>query len=534
MKKILAMLLALVMVFALVACGGGNTTDTTSTNPNPTGDVVDTAPPAGVEGISDETLVIGTFGEPTYLVTQYNTTQQSVPVMNLIYDALLWYDNATGTVHPCIATEWEQIEDCVWRFHLRDDVVAYDGSILTAEDVYYSFEKGCSGTNTTAFKYFDMSKTAVVDEFTIDIGTHACVPYLDVMLSNIALTQIIDKSSVEANGGFDNCIRDPRCGTGPYKFSEWAEGEYILLTRNEEYWGELPYYKEIKLQFIGDAATRVMTLESGAADVVLNLAASAVGNLQSNPDVTVWNIPTDLSYVIYLNCTKTPLDNVLVRQAIAHLIDREGILAVAQRGFGVTLDTNIPQSHDYYVAPGEGESYAYDVEAAKALLAQAGYPDGFTFTLSIQGNMQTMGEAIQSALGQAGIEVKLDVLDTATMLKLYDTGEYDAVIAMGMYGGDLGKPLHYYDTRMDFDEADGGTGWGTAELDALIDIASYSRDPEAVAQAYAEIQSILRQNMPLIGLYSYDILYASSSDLTGLMVDIRGMAQMRNVRPIAE
>lgn len=518
MKKKIAFLLAMVMAFSLLTACGSNDQDVG-------------APSA--DGAVDETLVVGTFGEPATLFTLSGIAQPTVPVANLIYDALLIWDNETKTAQPCVATEWEMVDDVTWRFKIREDIIAHDGTPFTAEDVLYTFKKGVELSGTNAWIYFDIEKCKVVDEFTIDIVTYSPMPYLLDMMSNSALNPMIDQSSVETVGGTDACITNPLCGTGPYRFVEWVSGEYILLERNENYWGEKPYYKNIQLKFIGDNATRIMALESGDVDMILNVPISSVEYLRGDDNYVVWQMTSDLTYNLIFNTTVEPFDDVKVRQAIAHLVDRDTMLQAVGGGYGMTTDTNIPQIHPYYSAPGEGETYAYDVDAAKALLAEAGYADGFSFKLTMIGQYKTLAEVFQSALSQAGIQMEMNIVDMPTLMKCYYSGDYEVVIGTNMPNGDLSYPLHYYDNRLSWAQVQGSTGWGSDEMNALIDVASTSADTAEVAEAYAEIQSILRENVPVIGFYSYDTIYAGQSNLTGATVDIRGMAQLRFVQPVA-
>lgn len=482
--------------------------------------------------ISDETLVVGTFGEPVCLYTIKGTNMNTIPVSNLINDGLTGYDPETGEIYPLIADSWEQIEDCVWQFKIHQGIIAYDGTEFTANDVLYSIKEGQQYHISTTWADIDLEKTEVIDDYTINIATNNPMSYFPRIMANGAILPMVSESSVEAAGGSDACMLSPKMGVGPYKFVEWVDGEYIILERNDDYYGELPYYKTIQIRFISDNATRIMELESGMVDLILNVPATQFDYLASNDAYTTYAFETDLSYELIFNTTVEPYNNTQVRQAIAKVIDQDIILTAAGLGYGVAMDnTNIAPSNPYYVEPSD-EDKAVDVDAAKALLAEAGYPDGFTMKLTTMAAYTGITDIVQAELAQIGITVELDTVDMATLVQSLQTGQFDAIMGTEIPAGDLSYPLHKYDTRLEFKDVQGSTAWGTDELNALIDIASYGSDEEEITDAMAQIQEILRDNVPLISFYCYDTLYASKSTITGAKVDIRGMAYLRFVRPV--
>ena len=480
--------------------------------------------------VSDETLVIGTFGEPVCLYTIKGTNMNTIPISNLINDGLTGYDTETGELYPLVADSWEQIEDCVWQFKIHQGIIAYDGTELTANDVLYTIKEGQEYHISTTWADIDLENTEVIDDYTINIATYNPMSYLPKVLANGAILPMVSESSVEAAGGPDACMRNPQMGVGPYKFVEWVDGEYITLERNEDYYGELPYYKTIQIRFISDNATRIMELESGTVDLILNVPATQFDYLASNPSFTTYDFTTDLNYELIFNTTVAPFDNTQVRQAIAKVIDQDVILMAAGMGYGTAMDnTNIAPSNPYYTEPSE-EDKAVDVEAAKALLAEAGYPDGFEMKLTTMAAYSGITDIVQAELAQIGITVVLDTVDMATLVQSLQTGAFDAIMGTEIPAGDLSYPLHKYDSRLEFTQVQGSTGWGNDELNALIDTASYSSDETEIAGAMAQIQTILRENVPLISFYTYDTLYASKNTITGAKTDIRGMAYLRFVR----
>ena len=481
----------------------------------------------------DTTVTIGLSAEPTYLLNIYNGNKNGVPICNLIYDGLTAWDSEAQEAVPCIAKSWEQIEPCVWRFYLRDDVIAYDGTTITANDVYYTFVQGCASAFVNSWKYFDADLCAVVDDYTVDIGTKTEIADLPQVLADNALHGIISESSVESNGGYDACIRDPKVGSGPYKFVEWKDAEYIILERNEDYWGEKPYYQTIKMRFIKDSATRVMSLEAGDVEIITDVLVSQAASLDENSAFTLVQSTPEQTYALAMTTTVAPFDNVLVRKAIAHLINQDAVLMVAYGGYGLTQDTSISPVDKFYVDPSDDLIYSYDIDAAKKLLEEAGYPNGFECTLTLQSGFDNVGTIIQESLAQAGITVNIETLDTPTYMATSFEGGMTFTVTTIVDGGNYYNSLQYYDSRKPVQAVGTGwTGWGSVETDALIDTLISNNDDSARAEAMNNLLIKLREEVPMVGLVNFNTLTATVNNITGISLDSRGLVSFRNIRPV--
>lgn len=336
--RILVLLLALAML--LSACGSQE--------------------PSGGEPEVKDTLIVGNSAEPTVLdpPNQQNTPAGLINVQ--VYDGLLRQNNETGEIEPCLAESWEYVDDCTVRFHLRDDVYFHDGSKFTAEDVKFTFDRGAECImKAMIFEPFDTSKTKIIDEYTIELGTKDVFPPFLTYLTNNA-TLIVSKSAVEAAGSDDVYGRNP-VGTGAYKFVEWIAGDRVVLERNEEYWGELPEFKNLIIRTIADDTTRGMALESGEIDIAVGLSTSQVETLSNSESVDV--IPF-MSYSLQycgLNGAYEPLSDKRVRQALRYAVDMDTMSEIAF-GSGVVADGPISPAMSCYVPAGEDQQYEQDIE----------------------------------------------------------------------------------------------------------------------------------------------------------------------------
>lgn len=542
MKKLIALLLAVAMVFCLAACGGEKTPTTSKAPAQETTDPKNEAsnPSAAGEGDktnaegavrdgayvpSDETLYVACKGNPTgvFFLT-VTAVSFNNPTLSSMYDRLVRFDYDTNSVVPMLATDWEYVDDTHVRMHLRDDVVSHAGDPFTASDVIYTLKTGQeSGMLSNYYSMFNLDECKVEDDYTVIIATNNVEPYLLFNLSNTPLSMVVE-ASVEKSGGLDAQSKFPNACTGPYKFVEWSDGSYIKLERNEEYWDEPAYYKDVEIRIVTDASARVMNLESGDVDIALDPDSNQLATLVGNDKFQVINAPTANITTMYLNCTKAPFDDVNVRRAVALAINYEANLQIGAGGYGTITDSFLPQRNGAYVSAVDGgyeTNFRYDVEAAKAALAESAYPDGFEFTLIYAENaiFNSYGELIQNQLGQLGITVKLESMASSVFYERTSAGDFDAQI-VNSSNPDPAIQLRYFDKRIDFKTMRGGSGFvqGSDELLQLMDEAKVTLDPATSKEIYTKIQAIIADECPAVPLYSPTKTCAADSDIKNINV----------------
>lgn len=532
MKK-LALLLALVMLFSLVmtGCGSdkttGETTETATTKTEGEPAVAEEgAGEASDEGgasgeAHDSTVVAEATGEHTLRVflsaepgsinpLQTMTTGDCNYVTECLYDTLLSYNGETGELEPGVATDWEWVDDTHLQLTLRDDVIAADGTTLTADDVLYTIELGTSGDAQSNWQYVDAAECSAVDEHTVIIGLTETHPTYVSLLANIIYVPLVDKSSVEANGGWEACVRSPLCATGPYLFDEWVDGEYIRLVRNDSYWGEKPYYDEIIFSWVSDSTSRAMAVAAGDGNLAVDINSPDYNSLDSYGNCVGYVTPASGTYCLFMNTTNEYLSNAKVREAISLAIDAQALRAVGASGLGELADSVLPSTSAYYSGD---ESYTHEtnIERAKELLAEAGYPNGFELSFPLPSFNQTEGEVVQACLSQIGITVKLDVMEFFSYLSVSDTGAYDLAY-QATTPTDATLVLGYFDNRMDLNLRYGGIVGGFDELNDIIDVCRYSTDNSKLMQGWADFQDYIRDNYLVIPCYEKSYFYAADTD----------------------
>lgn len=532
-----ALLISAVMI--LGSCGGGQNVSSSEQPKTQQSDAKTGTPEKKASNTSarpvtnvPDTLTVGGTGEPTVLDPQNQNDSPSGFHCMQIYETLIFRDNETMEYYPGLATEWEYLNDTTIRFKLRDDVYFHDGSHFTAEDVKYTFDRGKVCTKKAySFEPFDCDATAVVDEYTIDVVTKQPFPAaFDYLVGNAML--IVSKNAIENAANIDEYGRNP-IGTGPWVFKEWIAGDRIVYERNENYWGDKTAFGKMVIRNISDDTTRTMSFEAGEIDVSIKVAESQIENLETNPDVELVRFPSFVNNYIGINVTKEPLNDVRVRKALRYAFDLEAATDVAYNGTGTPSDSCFPKVLSCYTPPSPETTYTYDVEKAKALLAEAGYPDGFEISLWVNENQTRidMAEILQNAWGKIGIKTNVEVMEFGAYLDKIHAGEHDMFILGFTSGGNDGAFARsgFYTEKDGFNS--NTSGYSNPRYDELADLAYVEIDPVKRQTYYDEIQEILREDLPWIPLRCGETIYGIRSTLTGMDKDAQSKPMLKFIQP---
>ncbi len=415
MKKLVALVLAVFLLLSIAACGGKSGQQGGSQG--------------GADSWKGKTLTVACAQLPESLIIQNikNNTGTGV-IMPPLYSRLYDYTE-DGKIVPNIATGYEWDDDTHLRIHLRDDAVTATGIKITAEDVKYSYTVGKDGVN--ASNYADIADVIVEDDVTAIIVFNSPNPTFVDSLDDESFA-IVSKEGVEKDGGMEAACKKPvDCTTGPYKFYEWQEGQYITLQYNENYFNKdyKPSYEFIKYVPISDNASRCLAVQSGDADLACTLTLADTLAYQGGGNVKVSTFPTSLCTVLYFNCRDSIFNNEDLRKAIGYLVDWQECAEVIA-GPGAKLnEASMPRSCEYFY---ESETREKDVQKGLELMAKAGYPDGFSFTIRTampQAHHAAAAQIIQSQLAEYGIDVKVEPLDLGIYFGAIDAGDYDAHMA---------------------------------------------------------------------------------------------------------
>lgn len=320
---------------------------------------------------------------------------------------------ADGAIIPGLAESWAVSDDgLTYLFTLNDGVTFHDGTTMDAEDVKFSLDRARAEDSTNAQKglFAGISDVTVVDPLTVQIT-------LDQPNGNFPFNMAWGDAVIVASESIENIATNP-IGTGPFTFADWVQGDRIELTRNDAYWGNAPALASATFRFISDPTAAFAAVMAEDVDAFVGFPAPEnLPQFQADPRFQVLVGNTEGETILSTNNKMPPFDNVLVRQAVAHAIDRQAIIDGAMFGLGTPIGTHFaPHNPDYLDMIGNSD---YDPEKARSLLAEAGFPDGFTTTLKLPppSYARRGGEIIASQLREVGIETEITNLEWAQWLE---------------------------------------------------------------------------------------------------------------------
>lgn len=485
----------------------------------------------------DDTVTVAMVSEASMLDPQGNAVTQPDAIINVqVYEGLVRMNNATGEIEPWLAESYEYVSDNVLRVSLRQNVTWQDGSQFTAEDVLFTISRG---VNSVGKEYcwgaIDYENCKVVDEYTIDIATYNPYPALLAMMCDNGWLMTC-KAYFESTD-YDTYIRNAM-GTGPWVMTDWIAGDSIAFVRNDNYWGEAPYFGNLVIRTIADDTTRALALETGEVDYIIDVLNSQIEYLDSSELCDVYNFTgMVLEYLIVNEVSEScpALGDVRVRQAMRYALDLDSMVPIAYGTAATVADGIVTSANICYVEPSEGEEYTYDLAKAKELMAEAGYADGFACSIICKDATTriSMCEMMKNAWAELGIDVTISVMDIGTYYEKVCAGNTDLALGGFVCLANDGDMYHDYF----YSTAGVGTNYisymNTA-YDELVDAARYELDPVARQEMYAQMQSILRADLPWIPVAFANETIGVRSTLTGIDLDKNGQPRFQFLKPIAE
>ncbi len=549
--RLLALLMAAAMT-ALTACSdSGSTSDTTSV-----ADEVSTETQAEEEiaegaSISQQQDIVAAVSVDFTTMDPMDTSDTlSGGIQRMIMDGLFGFDDEMNII-PMLATGYEANDDATeFTITLREGISFTDGTPWDADAALANFEKWDDetlGLKRTTFLSGVLDTFEKVDDYTIKV---TLTESFGAFISNLAHPACVVMSPVQIAAGVDVCATAP-VGTGQYKFVEWIEGDHLTLELNPDWWGydadicggtaladSDAGFKTITFRPVTESATRVAMIQSGDAQIIWSTPTESVSVLEADPNVNSYAEEGLVVRYLMMNTQKEIFSDKRVRQAIDYAIDKEAYISVVKNGLATTADSLIAPAVQYYKG---NELREYDVEKAKELLAEAGYPDGFTTTLMYANTTanQKQAEFLKQQLAEVGITVELNGMESAILnerIQDVDVPGSEAEVEMYIVGwspstgdADWGiRPLLAIESEppMSYNIC----YFENEELEGYIQAGLSSADDDVRREAYANAQDLIWEECPLICLCVDSNTWATADNIQNVKLYPDGAINMKNAK----
>ena len=457
----------------------------------------------------------------------YNTGDDpSIFTQMIAYDRLVKLAPSNKDVEPELATSWTMSPDGLTAtFTLRQGVKFSDGTPLTADDVVNSLARSIDQKSDWGFLFSPVKSVNKVDDKTIAI--HMSEPFAPLLaaLSTFAAS-IYSKAQWEKYG--KDMAQRP-LGSGAFTLESWQKGSTITLVRNQNYWQPgKPKVDRIIMRVVGDDNTRVLQLQSGQVDLIDFVPPNQVQQVRgAGLKVYAVNGTAVLRYT--LNETIKPLDEVNVRAALGHAIDRAAVAKNVYFGLATVARSLLPETTLYY-DPNAGPM-TYDIAKAKAFLAKSSVPNGFTLTAQLPAGNQTYLDAATiwaNGLKQIGVTLKIDRMETTTLIQMRNAEHYTVYNAA--WTNDTPDPDELMGVAMDFKSQHAAhTFYNNPEAQRLVAQARRELNPQKRQALYTQLQRIESRDAPQLYIVDVPRLYASSPNLVGFAPNSQGKYAFENV-----
>ncbi|MEC5324458.1 ABC transporter substrate-binding protein [Aurantimonas sp. A3-2-R12] len=429
------------------------------------------------------------------------------------FDTLIEKDHTTGEPKflPGLATSWQMVDDTTMEFKLRQDVTFQNGEEMTADDVVFSFNRMLQATFPpyqvrSKDRLSNFESAEKIDDYTVRVHARRAEPLWETLI-NMQQLMIVPEDYIKALSGDPAVAEDSDyeafslapIGTGPYKIAEFVPEQRLVWERYDGFWGDAAPFEKVTVRRIPEMATRITALKNGEVDLITNLPPDQLQLVESDPDLKVEGMVTPLFHVLIYNTQNETMANPKLRQALNYAIDRDTLNEALWLGKAVVPSTHTMEEFGPLYMP-DLETFKYDLEKAKTLLAESGY-DGETIRIDTSASYYTNGllamQAIAEMWSQIGVKTEINVNDAWT-------------------GGDptmnarnWSNPMYFADPFGSFGVmwAPGGPAEGEGRFKTDADYAEkwerfrFSSKVEERRQAYGELMERIKQDPPFLVLY---------------------------------
>jgi peptide/nickel transport system substrate-binding protein len=480
-------------------------------------------PPAVQAPVQGGTLILAQPLDPTGLDPALGTDSAAVNLYAVLYDTLVMYKPGDKLeVAPGLAESWTVSPDgLTYTFKLRKNVKFTDGSTFDAEAVKFNLDRELDTKNeyhaaemTFAANIFSqMASYKVVDQYTFEMKLKQPFAGFLEQLTSYAAGGMASPTAIKKAG--KDYFKSP-VGTGPFVFAEWKKDDRISFKPNKDYWGGAPKLESLIVRTIPESATQLAELKSGGINMTFyGLNQNDMAQAEKDTTLTVKSLPALSSYMLHFRAWKKPFSDLRLRQAVSYAINKENIAKFILQGKAQPGTAPMPKaSWAYYPT----DPYPYNPDKAKALLAEAGYPNGgLKVELLTNPHMQPATEAMQADLEKVGFDVEMKRTEGGAFWDQLPTEVGDMIMDnWWLPNGDpdylLGAMFH----TNSIEKKSNVDRYSNKEVDALLEQAAKETDQAKRAELYNKVQAQVLKDLPCVSIYYLDNLFAYRNAVKGL------------------
>ena len=523
-RNALALCLAVLMMATMLAgCSGGASSSTPAS--------ASASAASGTSSNDSTTLTLAINADILTTDPQALNNGTTTSVLYNVFSNLVKYDDA-GEIVMDLAESYELLEDQVtWEFKIREDAVFHDGTPVTAEDVAWSLTRVMTDESSSDYMNFSpLAEAVAVDDYTVHVVSDDPYPIMLQLLCKGGAA-VLPKAYFEENGE-EAWLANP-IGSGPYQLTEYVKDDHVTLVPFADYYGEQnPDWEEVIFRVVPESSTRVGELIAGNVDAVNMVIPTEWERVNGNEGTAVVNGPSTRVYQLALKTDKGPTADLRVRQAIDLAIDDQTIVDTILQGAGTPMLTRVPSGVNGCNEDLVGK-YNYDPERAKELLAEAGYPDGFSMKIEAPTGRYTMdaeiSQAIVAMLSQVGITVDLQLLESSAYSNVFSAHSAEdgfmTCFGLGFFDASYGM-IGYFGVN-----TSGESNWNNQEYIDMYYEAELNMNEEERTQLFQEMQQMVADEVPYAIICQIDNSYGvkDSITMTPRLDDVWNLSTIRKV-----
>lgn len=540
MKRFLSIIIVCSLLISVFA-GCNKTPESEDTGSTETTGITETDAASTDDATADEqVLKYGTDTWPAGFDPHTISAVAALRVFSQVYETLVEYDEDMSIIGR-LAESWETQDDVTYIFYLREGVLFHNGQEMTAEDVKYSFDRILGNTDdgdigalgSSDSYYGGIESIEVIDDYTVQFNlTSTNAAFLSSLTNWYG--SIVCQEEVDANDGSLATI-ESMCGTGPFKYSDSIVDNTITLVKNEDYYIEgKPVLDGITFYLISDESARLAALRTGEINLC-SMSALNLSDVEGDSSLQVISYQTNNYTYVGFNLSNEKLQDESVRQAMSMALDRESIIDYVYDG-AATVSTFVPSSMGNWFWDAESKSplYSYDVEAAKALMEEAGYSEDNRLSISMAAGLldaiRDTAVIIQQQLKEIYIDVEITNLESGEYVDVWgimDTADagYDTMVGQNGAGVDPSRAVGFF-----YSTSGSANVWGYSNerVDELCGLGLSTLDEDERASYYLEAQELIVEESPNLWIASPIEYFFASSSVQGYSPFVGNINNLRN------